>query len=139
VGWSDHTLGVETALAAVARGASVVEKHMTSDRNLPGPDHRASLEPAAFAEMVRGIREIEAALGDGMKVPAASELPNRDLVRRSLCAAADLEEGHTLRASDFVALRPASGLPPTMAVPLTGRKLRRRVSAGTMIELADLA
>ena len=86
VGFSDHSRGIHVAVAAVALGATVIEKHLTLDRNLPGPDHRASIEPDELAAMISAIRDVEAALGDGRKVPAPEELPNRIVARRSLVA-----------------------------------------------------
>src|SRR5215213_1319434 len=93
VGYSDHTLGIEVAIGAVALGACVIEKHFTLDRSLPGPDHRASLEPRELEALVHGIRRVEAALGDGLKTPAASEARNAAVARRSLVAACDIKAG----------------------------------------------
>src|SRR5205809_5314929 len=93
VGLSDHTVGTEIALAAVARGAEVLEKHFTVDTSLPGPDHRASLDPAALAAMLAGVRAVEAALGDGIKKPTAAELDTRDVARKSLVTARPVARG----------------------------------------------
>ncbi len=139
VGYSDHTLGLEISLAAVALGASVLEKHFTLDRSLPGPDHPASLDPAQLAALVAGTRSIEAALGDGRKQPAASELPVRDLVRRSAFLARDISAAATLNSSDIVFLRPGTGIGPEHARALEGRRLRRNLQAGDQLAWEDLA
>ncbi|MBF0153480.1 MAG: N-acetylneuraminate synthase [Magnetococcales bacterium] len=111
-GYSDHTEGVAVALAAVARGAVLVEKHFTLDRALPGPDHRASLEPHELAAMVRGIRAVEAALGEGRKVPTPTELSNRDVARKSLVALREIPAGTLFSADNLGARRPGTGLSP---------------------------
>lgn len=135
VGYSDHTLGNEIAFAAVALGASIVEKHLTLDRTLPGPDHTASSEPAEFAALVRGIRNIESALGDGVKRPAVSEANVASVARRSLVAARDIAPGEVLGAAEIDALRPAGGLPPSAHSKLLGRRARAAIPAGTMFTL----
>ena len=139
VGWSDHTPGVETAIAAAALGAAVVEKHLTLDRTLPGPDHKASLEPGDFAAMVRGIRLTTAALGDGIKRPAPCEEPNRAAARRSLVAARALEAGHVLSEDDLQVKRPGSGIAPFQAEEILGRKLKRAVSEDEVLTCEALA
>ncbi len=133
VGWSDHTEGMAVSLAAVAAGASLLEKHFTLDRGLPGPDHGASLEPAELAAMVKSVREVEAALGDGVKRPVASELANATVVRRSLHASRPLPAGHVLKPEDLIALRPGTGLPPALRQRLVGRKLKVDVEQGEML------
>jgi N,N'-diacetyllegionaminate synthase len=133
VGWSDHTDGIKVSLAAVAAGASLLEKHFTLDRGLPGPDHLASLEPGELAALVKAVREVESALGDGVKRPAASEQANAAVVRRSLHASRPLPAGHVLRAEDLVVLRPGTGLPPSLRDRLVGRKLRVGVERGEML------
>ena len=135
VGYSDHTLGNEIAFAAVALGASIVEKHLTLDRTLPGPDHAASSEPAEFAALVRGIRRIESALGDGIKRPAANEANVASVARRSLVAARDIAPGEILSPAEIAALRPAGGLPPSAQSKLLGRRARAAIPAGTMFTL----
>jgi len=135
VGYSDHTLGTSVALAAVAMGAVVLEKHLTLDRSLPGPDHAASLEPSEMAALVRDVRSVEAALGDGIKRPVDAELEVAAVARRSLFAARDLPAGHVLVSGDLVALRPASGVPPTEIDRLVGRPLTRALVAGEPIAL----
>lgn len=138
VGYSDHTLGLEVSLAAVARGACVIEKHFTLDRSLPGPDHAASLEPQELKQLVSGIRIIEQCLGTGRKAPAASELGTAAVARRSLVAAADLPEGLLLDEAHLVVKRPGTGLPPSMRPHLLKRRLRRPVAAGSLLTLDDL-
>lgn len=138
VGYSDHTIGPAVPLAAVALGACIVEKHFTLDRTLPGPDHAASCEPRELAELVRAIRTVEAALGDGCKRPAAGELENRSLVRRSLAAACDLPRGTRLDAAQLTALRPGSGIEPALLPQVAGRTLARDVAAGELLSWEDL-
>lgn len=111
VGYSDHTLGIEVPIAAVARGAKVIEKHFTLDRELPGPDHRASLEPDALKAMVEGVRNIEKALaGDGRKVPSKSEFKNKEIARKSIHLARDVAKGNALEEEDLIPLRPGNGI-----------------------------
>jgi N-acetylneuraminate synthase/N,N'-diacetyllegionaminate synthase len=133
VGWSDHTVGIQVSLAAVAAGAALLEKHFTADRTLPGPDHAASLEPQELSALVRSIREIESALGDGVKRPTASEAANTAVVRRSLHASRSLSAGHVLQPDDLIALRPGSGLSPALRDRLVGRRLRVGVERGEML------
>lgn len=112
VGYSDHTLGIEVAIAAVAMGASVIEKHFTLDRNLPGPDHQASLEPAELKAMVASIRNIEEALGDGVKRLTPSEIRNKHIVRKSLVASREIQAGEAFTAENITAKRPGTGVSP---------------------------
>jgi N-acetylneuraminate synthase len=134
-GYSDHTLGDAVTLAAVALGACVIEKHFTLDRNLPGPDHQASLEPAEIAALVRSIRVVEAALGDGRKRPAASEANTAAVARKSLVAAADIPAGASLTEKTIAIKRPGTGLPPAMRPLLVGKTARRDIRAGTLLTL----
>lgn len=122
VGYSDHTNGIAVALAAVARGASIIEKHFTLDRTRPGPDHAASLEPGELKAMVEGIRAIEAALGDGIKRPAPSESANIEVARKSLVAARPIPAGTLLTAGDITVKRPGGGLSPFAYWDLIGRR-----------------
>ena len=138
VGYSDHTLGNDIALAAVALGACIVEKHLTLDRTLPGPDHAASAEPAELAALIRGIRAVESALGDGVKQPAASEAGVAAVARRSLVAARDIAAGETLDATAIRALRPGGGLPPGQRASLLGLRTRTPIAAGTAFTLEML-
>jgi N-acetylneuraminate synthase len=128
VGYSDHTPGIEIAVAAVALGAEVVEKHFTLDRSLPGPDHSASLEPQELRQMVEAIRHVEAALGTGIKAPAPCELPNLPIARKSLVAARPLSAGHRLEQGDLDIKRPGNGIAPKLLPELTGRTLRVSLS-----------
>lgn len=139
VGYSDHTQGIQVALSAVAIGACVIEKHFTVSRELPGPDHRASLEPAELAAMVRGIREVERSLGSPLKQPSAAELPVRALVRRSLAMRSALPAGAVLRSDDLMCLRPASGLAPGLLPQVVGQALRREVKPGQILTADDVA
>ena len=113
VGYSDHTPGIHISLAAVARGARVIEKHFTLDRDLSGPDHKASLEPDELRQLVQHIREIEHALGDGIKRPTASEWKNRDAARRSLVAAKTIQEGEIFTEENLTCKRPGTGVNPS--------------------------
>jgi N-acetylneuraminate synthase len=133
VGFSDHTMGLEIAFAAVALGACLVEKHLTLDRTMPGPDHQASLEPGEMAALVRGIRHIEVALGDGRKQPSASEANTAAVARKSLVAACDIAAGATLTAQMLAIMRPGTGLPPALRPAIVGRTLRVAVPAGTVL------
>jgi N,N'-diacetyllegionaminate synthase len=135
VGYSDHTLGTEVALAAVALGASVIEKHFTLDRNLPGPDHRASLEPDELVAMVRAIRNLEAALGDGVKRPSAAELRHAALVRRSIVARVAISRGELFIADKLDAKRPGTGISPMRLSEVVGREARRDFAPDEPIEL----
>ena len=133
IGYSDHSNGLEIPLAAVALGACVIEKHFTLDRALPGPDHKASLEPEELADLVRGIRTVEAALGDGQKQPAKSELNTAEVARKSLVAAKDIPKGAALTLESVAIKRPGSGLPPAMRDQVIGRLARIEIVAGTPI------
>ncbi len=139
VGYSDHTEGIAISLAAVALGACVVEKHFTLDRSLPGPDHRASLEPRELAELVRAARDVQAAWGDGVKRPVSEELSTAAVARRSLVAASNLNAGTTLTESMIAIRRPGTGLPPSLLPQVIGRQLKQNVSAGELFTLEMLA
>jgi N-acetylneuraminate synthase len=139
VGYSDHTLGTAVALAAVALGACVIEKHFTLDRNLPGPDHRASIEPDELKALTQGIRAVEAALGHGRKEPAASEASTAAVARKSLVAARDLAPGTVLTKDCIAIKRPGTGLPPIMREYVIGRTIRTAVPAGALLTLEMLA
>lgn len=138
VGYSDHSLSLVIPSAAVAMGASVIEKHFTLDRGLSGPDHKASLLPGELAQMVAMIREIEPALGSPVKEPVAAELEVREVARRSVALARDLPEGTLLAADDLVLLRPATGIPPRAIDALPGRALARSKTAGESLLWEDL-
>ncbi|EWY42513.1 hypothetical protein N825_01035 [Skermanella stibiiresistens SB22] len=138
VGYSDHTEGVAVALAAVALGAVMIEKHFTLDRTLPGPDHPASLEPAELADLITGIRTVERALGDGVKKSRPSEAGTRATMRKSLVATRDLSAGTLLTAADITAKRPGTGLSPAVLPYLLGRRTAVAVAAGAPIDWALL-
>ena len=125
VGYSDHSTGIEIPLAAVALGAVVIEKHFTLNRTLPGPDHQASLEPSELAKMVKGIRRVEVALGDGIKRPSASERRNLPIARRSIVAATHIRAGEPFTESNLTTKRPGTGLSPMRWDLLLGRLATR--------------
>lgn len=133
VGFSDHTLGTQVSLSAVALGASILEKHFTLDRSLPGPDHVASLEPPELLELVRSIRAVEATLGDGEKKPSPSETEGRESARRSLVANADIPTGSQLEASMIAVKRPGTGIPPKELGNLVGRRAKLPIPKDTLI------
>ena len=135
VGFSDHTEGNEIAIAAVAMGACIIEKHLTTDLNLPGPDHKASQTPSNFAALVRGIRIVESAMGDGKKEPKASEKDVSTVVRRSLVAARDIRPGTKLSMDDIEIKRPGFGIPPSMLNAVLGREIKVSITAGTLFSL----
>jgi len=139
VGYSDHTTGRRAALAAAALGAVMVEKHFTTDRSLPGPDHRASLEPDDLKGLVEDIRAVESALGDGRKTPRGEELDTRAVARRSLAWTRDLAAGHLVTEADVIAKRPAGGIAPDREDLVLGRRLRSAVHADTFVRLDVLA
>ena len=134
VGYSDHTAGIAIPIAAVAMGATVIEKHLTLDRTMEGPDHRASLEQDQFAYMVQGIRAIEQALGDGIKRPTASERDNLPIVRKSLVAARAIQAGEPFTAENITAKRPGTGISPMHWDELIGRIAPRAYAPDELIE-----
>ena len=133
VGYSDHTEGINVSLAAVALGATVIEKHFTLDRSLPGPDQLASLEPAELADLVTGIRTVEQALGTGRKIPSEKELRNRIAARRSLVTTQDIAAGRLLQPGDLAVMRPGSGLAPKELERVIGMRVRWDIPGGTML------
>ncbi len=134
VGYSDHTEGTAVAVAAVARGAVLIEKHLTTDRSLPGPDHITSLSPESFTDLVIAIRTVEKSLGSPEKRSAPEEVDVRKVARRSLFAARDLSAGRMIADEDLVGLRPGQGLSPTQKWDLLARPLPRDYRAGDAIE-----
>lgn len=134
VGFSDHTEGWAVPLAAVALGAKVVEKHLTLDRSLPGPDHAASLEPADFAAMVTGIRAVEASMGSGIKAPAPSEAKNIPIARRSLVAAMPVAKGELFTSANLHARRPGQGVSPMRYWDTLGKRAARDYHAEEAID-----
>jgi N-acetylneuraminate synthase len=134
VGFSDHSRGIHIAAAAVALGATVIEKHLTLDRNLPGPDHRASIEPDELAAMIANIRDIELALGDGRKVPAREEIANRSVARRSLVATGAIRNGEFFTEQNLGVKRPGDGISPIEYWNYLGRKADRDYAANEALE-----
>jgi N,N'-diacetyllegionaminate synthase len=138
VGYSDHSLGIEAPLAAVALGAHVIEKHLTLDRNLPGPDHSASLEPDEFSRMVQGIRRVSAMLGDGVKAPLPEELDTARVARRSVVAAVDIEAGDVITERMLICRRPATGIAPRDLQRVIGQSARISIAAGSVLQWNQL-
>lgn len=134
VGYSDHTEGIVIPVAAVARGAKVIEKHFTLDRSLPGPDHKASLVPGELTQMVRDIRALQVALGDGSKTPQASEWDTRQAARQQVVAARDIAFDAVLARDDLTTARCGRGLPPTALWGLVGKRVGRAFAAGEVID-----
>ena len=139
IGYSDHSTGIEAALAAVSLGATVVEKHLTLDRTLPGPDHAASLEADEFAAMVRGIRRITLMLGDGVKARRPQEQDAAQVARRSIVAAVDIAAGTVLQDAMLACRRPATGIAPREWDSVIGRIARNAIAAGTVLQWEQLA
>jgi len=133
VGYSDHTPGITIPVAAVARGAVLIEKHFTLDKNMPGPDHKASLEPHELAEMVRSIRIVEASLGTGEKKPQPSELGNIAIARKSLVAACDIKKGEPLTTDNMTVKRPGTGISPMRYWELLGTPASADFAADSLI------
>jgi N-acetylneuraminate synthase len=133
VGFSDHTLGISAPIAATALGATVIEKHLTLDRSLPGPDQAASLTPDEFSEMVNGIRNIEQALGDGVKAPRPSELKNRPIARKSLVALRPIKAGEKFTEANLGTKRPGDGLAPIFFWALLGTKSAHNLTTDELI------
>lgn len=133
VGYSDHTLGIEVAIAAVALGATVIEKHFTLDRSLPGPDHRASLEPDELKKMVKAIRNVELALGDGIKRPTPSEAKNKPIARKSLVAGRPISKGEIFTQDNLSVKRPGTGITPMRWDELIGQTARKNYEKDEII------
>lgn len=139
IGYSDHTLGIEVSVGAVALGARVIEKHFTLDRNLPGPDHAASLEPKELGALVRSVRNMELAIsGSGIKEPSESELKNREIARKSIHLNKELEAGHIIQIEDLIMLRPAIGISPMQLDEVLGKRLIRNLFKSSLINKEDL-
>lgn len=134
VGYSDHSQGLHVSLAAVALGAVCIEKHFTMDRNLPGPDHKASLEPAELKTLVAQVRDVTAALGSPIKAPTSAEEDTKAVARRSMVAMKDIRRGEGFSASDLSALRPAGGLSPMAVWDLARSQAKRDYTRGQQIE-----
>src|SRR4030067_2674378 len=132
VGYSDHTLGIEVPIAAVAIGAKVIEKHFTLDKNMKGPDHKASLEPDELKAMVKAIRNVEKAMGDGIKRPTEKEDETRIIARRSLVAKRDLKKGDVINSGDIIIKRPGSGILPEFKETIRGMKASKNIIADSV-------
>jgi N-acetylneuraminate synthase len=135
VGFSDHTSGIAVSIGAVALGASVIEKHFTLDRNLPGPDHPASLEPDELCTMVKSIREVEAAIGSSRKYPTPAELKNRTIARKSIVAACDILQGTIFTPENITAKRPGNGISPYNYWEIIGKTALRDFKQDELIEI----
>jgi N-acetylneuraminate synthase len=138
IGYSDHTLGIEVPIAAVALGAKVIEKHFTLDRNLPGPDHASSLEPQELKSMVTAIRNIEEALGSSTKKPSESEIKNIAIARKSIHLVVDKLQGEVLNKEDFEMLRPGDGISPMRIKDVIGKRVLTNLSSGHKLTLEDI-
>ena len=134
VGYSDHTKGIEVSVAAVAMGAEVIEKHFTLDRNMPGPDHKASLEPDELKELVNAIRNVEKALGDGNKKPTESELQNRNVARKSIVALKPIKKGELLSEDNLTTKRPGNGISPMHWNEIIGTHSKRDYEEDELID-----
>jgi N,N'-diacetyllegionaminate synthase len=137
-GYSDHTQGIMVSAMAVSRGACVIEKHFTLDNNLPGPDHKASLEPKELKEMVKSIRESEIILGDGIKKPKESEIEIAKMARKSLVAAKDIKEGEIIEENMLAVKRPGTGIFPKRINEVIGKKAQKNIKKDSLISLEDL-
>jgi N,N'-diacetyllegionaminate synthase len=135
VGYSDHTLGIEAPIAAVALGASVIEKHFTLDKNMEGPDHKISLEPQELKDMVRAVRNIEEALGNGIKKVSSSERKNIDLVRKSIVAARNIKKGEVFTHENITVKRPGTGMSPFEWDKVTRKKAKKNFERDELIEI----
>ncbi|OFZ80443.1 MAG: N-acetylneuraminate synthase [Bdellovibrionales bacterium RIFOXYD1_FULL_53_11] len=133
-GLSDHSTGISASLAAVALGATVIEKHFTLDRSMPGPDHKASLEPRELRMLVEEIRNVEAALGDGVKVCAPSEINTRDIVRKSLVALVDITPGEAFSEENLACMRPGTGIPASRYFDYLGKPAKRSYRKNELID-----
>lgn len=139
VGYSDHTLGTEVAVAAVALGACVIEKHLTLDTKMSGPDHAASLSPVEFTQMVKAIRNIEVALGNGSKMPFPSEMEVAKIARKSVVAALPIRKGQRLTEDLLTIKRPGTGIPPSFLMEILGRKLNKDVECDHVLQWSEVS
>jgi N,N'-diacetyllegionaminate synthase len=139
IGYSDHSPGIEVPIAAVALGAEVIEKHFTLDKALPGPDHKASLSPAELRNMIKSVRNIELALGTGVKEVTESEMLNREIVRKSVHTAGKMKKGQRIRPDDMILLRPGDGIPADCMDELLGKEIVRDLPEHHKIEWTDLS
>jgi len=138
VGYSDHTEGITVPIAATALGATVIEKHFTLDKNMPGPDHKASLEPDELAAMVKGIRDVEMAMGDGVKVLNDAEKENIKIARKSLVAKRDIKAGESLNKDAIAIKRPGTGISPKYFQDILGKHTRSNIGRDQILNWSDL-
>ena len=138
VGYSDHTLGIIISIAAVSRGACVIEKHFTLDKNLPGPDHKASLEPGELKMMIRAIRDVEVALGTGIKTPSPSEIENKKTIRRSIVAARDIPKNTIITSNYVTTKRPGTGISPGFLSTIIGSRTTRKIKKDEILTWNDV-
>ena len=138
VGYSDHTKGIEIPVAAVASGAVIIEKHFTLDRNMEGPDHKASIEPDELKQMVNMIRHVEVAIGDGVKRVTASEEKNKDIARKSIIARTAIKAGDTFTEFNITTKRPGSGISPMRWFDLLGKQAKHDYEEDYLIEIDEL-
>jgi N-acetylneuraminate synthase/N,N'-diacetyllegionaminate synthase len=138
VGYSDHTMGIEISIAAAAIGAVVVEKHLTLSHDLEGPDHKASLEPREFSSLVRAVRNVEMAMGDGVKKPSKSEFDTRKIARRSLVASKDIGAQEQLTTENIAIKRPGIGIQPEFRETVVGMRAKRHIKADAIIKWKEL-
>lgn len=135
VGYSDHTMGCEAVIAAVAIGAAVIEKHFTLDKSLPGPDHSCSATPDELEKMVRNIRNVELAIGTGIKKPTAEEVKNSTGMRRSIVASQDIQKGDRFNSSNITFKRPATGLAPRYFEPIIGKRSTKNIIKNELLQM----
>ena len=138
VGYSDHTQGFMVGAMAVALGACVLEKHFTLDKNLPGPDHKASLTPHELTEFVHAVRDAHKALGTGIKKPSPNEEEIKKLVRKSIIASSTIEKGETITKDMLIIKRPGTGMPPKFLATIIGKKARKKIQADTLITRSSI-
>ena len=138
VGYSDHTEGIEVPIAAVAMGATIIEKHFTLDKSLPGPDHKASLEPNELAEMVNAIRNIESALGSSIKSPSKSETKNINIARKSIHLSNDIKKGCILTLNNLAIKRPGHGISPLLINKIVGCKIKNDLKKDSILQFKDI-
>jgi N-acetylneuraminate synthase/N,N'-diacetyllegionaminate synthase len=138
IGYSDHTIGIEVPIAAVALGAKVIEKHFTLDKNMEGPDHKASLDPLELKHMVKSIRNIERALsGSGIKEPSDSELKNIQIARKSIHINKSLEKGHVIKKEDLIMVRPGDGISPMDIDKYLNKQIATNLPEGHKVSKSD--
>lgn len=135
IGYSDHTQGIEVPIAAVAMGAMVIEKHFTLNKNMKGPDHKASLNPVELKQMVTAIRNIEQAIGNGLKKPSSSELANKAIARKSIVASRNIKQGELLSEENLTTKRPGTGISPMKWYEVIGKVALRDFAEDEIIEL----